>query len=93
MNNGDVVKCKKDFLSRITGNKIFKEDEYYIVDNFNEKYRTLSISRKDGDFKTYFDLEDSSYKKFYHHLFNDYFYTKEEVRKLKIDYILNNITE
>lgn len=86
---GDKIKCRKDFHSVITGNVIFKKDEYYLINDISDNNVRFTISRINGDYKTTFELLLPNFKTDYvYFLLFDYFYTEKELRQLKIESIL-----
>jgi hypothetical protein len=85
------LKCKKDYESRIIGNTIFKKDEYYPITDIDENYCRLEVAKENGDYKTvmqYDEFEKYDYSNLNYHNLWDWFYTVEELRKMKIEEIL-----
>ena len=88
---GDKIKCKKDFTSRITSNIIFSKGDYYLINDIENKYDRISISQLNGDYRISFKREEPIEESHIaHFLIFDYFYTDKELRKLKIEKLLNN---
>jgi hypothetical protein len=92
---GDMVRCKKDYYDPKFPRVLFYKNNYYIVDEKeckegiylkmmtgNPEYLALTsgqIIRKEGQM----------FHQFYA-VFQDYFYSNEEDRKLKIEKLIKN---
>jgi len=82
MKVGDKLMCKKDFISKISSKVIYMKDSLYKIDILNGGLVEIEIG-KNGTSRR-FSINDSI--NFF--VFSEYFYTKVEYRKLKIQKIL-----
>jgi hypothetical protein len=84
---GDRVKCKKNKRSYITGLDCFLKNEECLVRYVDDT--TIQICKIDGTYNTSFEYEkDGSKSETIIEVFSEYFYSKKELRDIKIKSVL-----
>ena len=91
---GDKVRCKKNYYDPKYPRVLFYENNYYIVDE-KKSVSGIYIKMLTGE-PEYLSFEkgqlslDNAFHEQFHGMFQDFFYSNEEDRKIKIEKIVTN---